>query len=172
MKDADFESLHGVYVTNFLQRAELWAAVLSHAEKTPAALAAAESYARAVLVPVCGKAVQRPGTVGFDPDGFMGQEGTFCVFTRDAVRAVVVSGWLPSQHAETVTMHLSCAGTTSAVDVHPGAAFRCTVAITLPPQSEAECHIRLSASFQPSSIDAASKDTRHLGCLIDAVEFL
>ena len=174
MNDRERDRMDGLCVTNFLQQVQLWAQVLSHEQKAPAALAAAESYARAVLVPVCGKAVQRPGTSGFDPDGFMGQEGTFRVFARDAVSGLVLSGWLPAQHAQPVTIGLTCADSSflPGMQVQPGAAFRCAFELTLPANAEAECRIRLSSSFQPSSIDPASSDTRHLGCLIDAVEFL
>lgn len=159
-------------ITDYVQRLELFSAVGRGANAdVGAAVRMAERFAAAVLVPVCGKAVQRFGTQGFDPDGFMWQAGTFRFAAHGAIERALVVGWLPEQHGSAVEITASCAGFRASANYAAGTQFSLELPLELADGTEDDFRIELSSSFQPSSLSPNSPDNRHLGCIVQFVQF-
>jgi hypothetical protein len=159
-------------ITDELQRLEMWSVVARRTGiEASAVMQTAQAYAAALLVPVCGNAVQRPGTFGFDTDGAMFQRGAFRFAARTDLEHVIVSGWLPTQHSDEVDVTVTCEDASISERVMPGSQFAIRLPLHVVAGSEHELEIELSASFQPSALPGGSNDTRRLGCIIQAVEF-
>ena len=159
-------------VTDYLQGLETWAVLASrsHSEIRDV-MATAELFASAVLVPVCGNAVQKRGSLGFDPDGFMRQKGVFRFEPFADVEGATIVGWLPEQHGSAVAITAACQGHTATGHFEPGSLFTLALDVRLAADKEQLLEIALSSSFQPSTITAGSTDTRHLGCILLRVLF-
>lgn len=167
------DEINGNFViTDYCQRMETWAVFGSRTGlDVSAVMRTASLYASTVLVPVCGKAVQKLGTFGFEPDGLMLRLGKFrFAALRNLERAVVV-GWLPEQHGAEVEVSAACAASSALQRFLPGTMFSLEVVLDIAAGAEHEFQIELSSSFQPSSLPGGSADTRHVGCLIQSVEF-
>jgi hypothetical protein len=159
-------------VTDYLQRLETFAVagrVLGADAR--ASLATAELYAAAVLVPVCGEAVQKNGTEGFDPDGFMLQHSQVAFLTLGDVERVTLIGWLPTQHVAPVEVRVGYQDARACSSAAPGNQFMVELAAAIPGGSEGRLSIELSSSFQPSNLPGGSADTRRLGCIMQSIRF-
>lgn len=165
-KDVDF------VIENRLQTLEMWAQTgRAGGLDAPEIKRQAELYAAAVLVPVCGHAVQKLGTTGFEPDGFMLQSGAFQFAARKDLQWVAVSGWLPEGHARPVTITLACDEHRRSQPCAAGTMFSIDMPLNIAVDTQHEFRIALSSSYQPAAVNSDSQDNRHLGCLIHAVEF-
>jgi hypothetical protein len=165
-KDQDF------VIENRLQALEMWAQTGRAAGLDSAQIhRQAELYAAAVLVPVCGQAVQKLGTTGFEPDGFMLQSGAFQFAARKDLTQVTVTGWLPEGHGRAVTITLACAEHRVFKPCAAGAMFSIDMPLTIAGDTQHEFRIALSSSYQPAAVDSDSQDNRNLGCIIQSVEF-
>ena len=131
----------------------------------------AEQFSAAVLVPVCGDAVQKPGTFGFDPDGFMLQMGTFHFLARKDLDCATVTGWLPEYHGGDVEVTVGCESHSVKQSCPAGKQFSIELALELRKETEHDFRIALSSSYQPSALPGGSADSRNLGCIIHAVDF-
>lgn len=159
-------------VTDYLQRLQAWSEIASAAGIAPAAVVEmAQSFAAAVTVPVCGKAVQRIGSDGFEPDGFMLRRGRFRFAARASLKAARVELWLPMHHAGSVDVTVACGDATITEAGMPGTLCIIELTLAMPEGAQSTFTIELSASFQPSSLSTDSPDYRRLGCIVNAVEF-
>lgn len=158
-------------VTDHLQTLETWA-VLARQSHTQVrdVIATAQLFSSAVLVPVCGNAVQKRGTVGVDPDGFMRQKAAFRFEPFEDVRRVTIVGWLPEHHRDPVEITAVCGDRLVASRFKAGAQFTLELDVCLIAYAEQLMAIELSSSFQPSST-TGSTDSRHLGCILLRVIF-
>lgn len=159
-------------IENRLQALEMWGQIGRKAGLTAAEITRqADLYAAAVLVPVCGNAVQKLGTSGFEPDGFMLQRGTFQFAARQDLKRVAVIGWLPEGHEGAVTITVTCGERRQSQTCAAGTMFFVEMPLEISRDTQHECRIALSSSYQPAAVNSDSQDNRHLGCLIHAVEF-
>lgn len=160
------------FVVDFLQRVEAFRHVAQSAgADVRAAVRAAELYGAAVLVPVCGSAVQLHGTIGFDPDGFMLRRGSFRFRTIVAVESMTLQAWIPQQHGGEVEIRMRCGQHEAKTVALPGTMASLLLPVTLAQAAEGDVLIELSASFQPSQLEPGNPDTRHLGCIVQSVSF-
>ena len=165
-KDVDF------VIENRLQTLEMWAQTGRAAGLGASQIRRqADLYAAAVLVPICGLAVQRLGTTGFEPDGFMLQSGAFQFAARKDLKLVAVTGWLPEGHARPVTITLACGEHRVSKQCDAGAMFSIDMSLTIAADTQHEFRIALSSAYQPAAVNGKSQDKRNLGCTIQAVEF-
>lgn len=159
-------------VTDYVQAHEMWAVTARRTGvEIDAVIRTANLYSAAILVPVCGKAVQRTGTAGFDPDGFMAKSGSFRIKALEHLERAEVCGWLPEQHGAEVEVIFRSCGASVAGCAQPGEFFLLGLPLDVAAEAEAEVQIELSSSFQPSALPGGSSDTRHLGCLVQFVRF-
>lgn len=159
-------------VTDYIQRRYVWAAIGTRRGATIEAIERMERvYTAAIMVPVCGKAIQKLGTVGFEPDGFMTQKGSFRFQAVAPLDHVVVSGWLPPQHPGEVTVTIACRDIVVSAPQAPGGMFVLDLPLDVAAGAEDEMRIELSSSFQPSALPGGSKDTRSLGCIFLSIDF-
>lgn len=165
-KDVDF------VIENRLQTLEMWAQTGRAAGLDASQISRqAALYAAAVLVPVCGHAVQKLGTTGFEPDGFMLQSGAFQFAARRNLKQVTVTGWLPEGHAQPVTVTLACGEHRLSKSCATGAMFSIDMPLSIAADTQHEFRIALSSSYQPAAVSSESQDNRNLGCIIQSVEF-
>jgi hypothetical protein len=159
-------------IENRLQALEMWGQIGRKAGlMAPEIKRQADLYAAAVLVPVCGNAVQKLGTAGFEPDGFMLQSGMFQFAARQDLKRVAVTGWLPEGHEGPVTITITCGERRQSQLCPAGTIFSIEMPLAIVRETQHECRIALSSSYQPAAVNRDSQDNRHLGCLIHAVEF-
>jgi hypothetical protein len=159
-------------ITNYVQRMEVWRTLgASAGHEATASARTAQQYAAAVLVPIYGKAVQRPGTVGFEPDGFMLRAGSFRFFAMDDVASVVINGWLPEQHGRPIEITATCADATVARTFEAGTLFALELRLAIKRGVEERLHIGLGSSFVPAALPGGSTDNRQLGCILVSVQF-
>lgn len=159
-------------ITDYVQRLSAWATIGARTGASNKAIAEmADAYRSAVLVPVCGKAVQKLGTTGFEPDGWMTQRGAFRFQARAALERAVISGWLPPHHSADVTIAVSYEGAAVEQAFVPGTLFRIDVPVIVSAETEGTVRIDLSSAFQPSASTGGSGDTRRLGCIVQSIEF-
>ncbi len=165
-KDVDF------VIEDRLQTLEMWAQAGRAAGLDASQIKRqAELYAAAVLVPVCGHAVQKLGTTGFEPDGFMLQSGAFQFAACKDLTRVAVTAWLPEGHARPVTITLACGEHRLSKTCAGGAMFSIDMPLNIAVDTQHEFRIALSSSYQPASVNGNSQDNRNLGCIIQSVEF-
>jgi hypothetical protein len=159
-------------VTDYIQRLEGWTTVSRVVDANArAAFAMAELYASAVFVPICGQAIQKRGTFGVDPDGFMMQKASFRFEARADVRRATIVGWLPEGHGKDVEVAVSCGDRSACNRFAANSMFVLSLDVEVGAGSEHELLIELSSSFQPSSQPGGSTDYRRLGCILQSIEF-
>jgi hypothetical protein len=159
-------------VTDALQRLQAWSDVASLADiPQRAVFAMARSFSAAVCVPVCGAAVQRLGSDGFEPDGFMLQRGSFRFATRAAVARARIELWLPAGHRDDVRVTVACGSAECTVAGIPNALLVLELSLALAEQSEHTMTIACSHALQPAAVFPGSPDDRRLGGIVNAVEF-
>jgi hypothetical protein len=159
-------------VTDALQRLQAWSDVASLAGIAQhAVFDMARTFSAAVSVPVCGSAVQRLGSDGFEPDGFMLQRGAFRFATRAAVTNARIEFWLPAGHRDDVRITVACGDAERTEPATPNALFVVDLPLALDPNTEHTLVIRCSHPFQPAAAGTGSPDDRRLGGIVNAVEF-
>jgi hypothetical protein len=155
-------------ITDYVQRLETWATVARRVEgDASAALARAELYAAAVLVPVCGAAIQKRGSIGVDPGGFLMQKASFRFEARADVRRATITGWMPKEHSSAIELIATCEKWKVAQKCSAGAKFVLSLDLDVRAASEHEMRIELSSALDPE----VSGDKRRLGCVLLSVEF-
>jgi hypothetical protein len=158
-------------ITNDLQFLEMWYLANQPVNAGSAVLSeAATRYRRAVLVPICGNAVQRHGTIGVEPDGFTFRICSVRFAARARLTKVTVTGWLPELHGGVVDITVAVASSQRTQPCQSGRLFTIEVPVDVPNESEGTLAITLSSSFRPCDV-SESTDDRNLGCLIQAIEF-
>lgn len=159
-------------VTDVLQRLQAWSDVAGLAGiEQQAVFEMARLYSEAVCVPVCGAAVQRQGSDGFDPDGFMLQRGTFKFQARSDLRAARLEFWLPAGHQDDVEVTAECGDCLIRARGVPGTLLTIELALEVKANEEHTFAISCSRPFQPSAAGTGSRDNRRLGGVVVAVEF-
>jgi hypothetical protein len=159
-------------ITDYIQNRAMWNAMAKRVGLGNEGLdQTIELYTAAIMVPITGKALQKLGTHGFEPDGFMQQRGSFRFETRADIRQIDVIGWLPEQHPGEVEIGVTCFEYELSQRCRPGASFRIGLPVEIAPMTEGAVCIELSTAFQPSVCSSESSDSRILGCILIAVEF-